>query len=100
MKEDHGNPSDNADLENAILESLQESSDAAKKAPLPEELYVFPLLRRPFFPGMAAPLVVEPGPFYEALKMIVKTEQKCVGLLLAKSEEGDPYKKKLDAYHC
>ncbi|MCB1148665.1 MAG: endopeptidase La [Chlamydiia bacterium] len=64
-------------------------SAAAEK---PDELYIFPLLRRPFFPGMAAPLVVEPGPFYDVLKVIAKTPQKSVGLFLAKDEDADIYK--------
>ena len=81
-------------LENSVLNSLGESQQNQIKAiSTPETLCIFPLLRRPFFPGMAAPLVIEPGPFYEVLKQIAKSEHKCVGLLLAKSEEGDIYKK-------
>ncbi|WP_349305667.1 endopeptidase La [Parachlamydia sp. AcF125] len=74
--------------------------DSIDKAPknikqgsaLPSDLYVFPLLRRPFFPGMAAPIVIEPGPFYEILKQIAKSEHKCVALFLTKSEDSDIYK--------
>ncbi len=58
----------------------------------PNEIYLFPLLRRPFFPGMAAPIVVEKGPFLEVLKQISRTPHKCVGLVLAKSENLDIYK--------
>ncbi|MEC7839451.1 MAG: endopeptidase La [Chlamydiota bacterium] len=57
----------------------------------PDELEFFPLLKRPFFPGMAAPLVIEPGPYFEVLKAIAKSEHKCVGLLMAKKEECDIY---------
>lgn len=57
----------------------------------PDELYVFPLTRRPFFPGMAAPIIVEPGPFYEVLKMVAKSKHKYVGLLLTKKEDADIY---------
>jgi ATP-dependent Lon protease len=81
------------ELQDAIIQSLEEShvmeSAAAEK---PEELFIFPLLRRPYFPGMAAPLVVEPGPFYDTLKVIAKTPQKSVGLFLAKDEDTDIYK--------
>ena len=76
-------------LEDAVLSSLEETSKK-KKNYSPTELDIFPLLRRPFFPGMAAPIVIEPGPFYEVLKQIAKTEHKCIGLLLTKSEGVDP----------
>jgi len=81
------------DLENAVLNSIDDEQRRTKKnnAP-PEQIDIFPLIRRPFFPGMAAPIVIEPGPFYETLKQIAKSSHKCVGLLLAKSETADPYK--------
>ena len=40
--------------------------------PNPEDLFILPLNRRPFFPGMAAPVVIEQGTYYEVLKMIAK----------------------------
>lgn len=84
------------ELESAVIDSLENQQGNKQEAPLPEELYIFPMLRRPFFPGMAAPLVVEPGPFYEVLKLIAKSEDKCIGLVLAKSEQTDIYKAKLE----
>ncbi len=85
------------ELEEAVLNSLQDSQNPSKKGGnLPEQLYIFPLVRRPFFPGMAAPIVVEPGPFYEVLKIVAKSENKYVGLLLSKKEETDIYKAKFD----
>jgi ATP-dependent Lon protease len=81
-----------AELENAVMSSLEEGASSDKSSQkLPEQLYVFPLLRRPFFPGMAAPLVIEPGPFYEILKVVAKSEHKCVGLLMSRSENIDVY---------
>ncbi len=81
------------DIENAVIHSLEEGSLTAKKPPAPpENLYIFPLLRRPFFPGMAAPFVVEPGPYFEVLKNVAKSDHKCVGLLLTKKEEADIHK--------
>ena len=80
------------ELENALLETVENSQHEKMGISAPSELCIFPLLRRPFFPGMAAPLVVEPGPFYEVLKQIAKSEQKCLGLLLAKKEDADVYK--------
>jgi ATP-dependent Lon protease len=85
------------DMENTVLNSLDENQQTLKKSTsTPEILTIFPMLRRPFFPGMAAPLVIEPGPFYETLKMIAKSEHKCVGLVLSKNEEGDIYSKGFD----
>jgi ATP-dependent Lon protease len=92
LKDDHEESSLDADLENAILSSLEQDEEAPKKAaPVPKDLYIFPLLRRPFFPGMAAPIVIEPGPFYEVLKLIAKSHHKYVGLLLTRSEEANIY---------
>lgn len=65
-------------------------------APVPEPLFIFPLLKRPFFPGMAAPLVVDPGLFLEALKEIASTEHKTLGLFLTKDETIDAYKATFD----
>lgn len=93
LNQDDDNNSLESELENAIMNSLEESHSLQKKmTALPEQVYIFPLLRRPFFPGMAAPLVIEPGPFYEVLKIIAKSEDKCVGLVLAHSENADIYK--------
>lgn len=66
---------------------------------LPKELFVIPLTRRPFFPGMAAPLVIEPGPYYEALKMIAKSEHKLLGLFMTKKEDVDIYSLKGSDFH-
>jgi ATP-dependent Lon protease len=88
------------ELENAVMNSLEDSQALQKRtAPLPDQIYLFPLIRRPFFPGMAAPLVIEPGPFYEVLKVVAKSEHKCVGLLLTRSEQADIYKTSFSDLH-
>lgn len=88
------------ELENAVLDSLEENRKVAgNDLSFPTELYVFPLVRRPFFPGMAAPIVIEPGPYYEVLKMVAKSESKCVGLFLTKAEEADVYKIGFEELH-
>lgn len=80
------------ELENT-MNSLDETNSFNKKGlASPDHIHIFPLVRRPFFPGMAAPIVIEPGPFYEILKVIAKSEHKCVGLLLTRSENADIYK--------
>lgn len=66
---------------------------------IPKSGYVIPLSRRPFFPGMAAPIVIEPGPYYEVLKMVAKTKSKCMGLFLTKSEDVDVYKLSFNDLH-
>lgn len=58
----------------------------------PDQVFIMPLTRRPFFPGMAAPVVIEPGAFYEVLKMVAKTDHKCIGLFLTKKEDVNVYK--------
>lgn len=84
-----GKESEN-EIEDAILNALNEAPDTPQKeVGLPKILDLFPLLRRPFFPGMAAPLMIEPGPFYETLKRIAKSDHKCIGLVLTKKEESD-----------
>ncbi len=57
----------------------------------PDQLYLLPLNRRPFFPGMAAPIVIEPGAYYEVLKIVAKTDHKCLGLFLTKDEDANIY---------
>lgn len=89
------------EMGDALIDSLETAQANPKKEPLfPEELYIFPVLRRPFFPGMAAPLMVEPGPFYETLKLIAKSEDKCLGLMLSKNEQIDPYAATFDDLHA
>ena len=67
--------------------------------PYPEQLYIFPLNRRPFFPGMAAPIVIEPGAYYEVLKIVAKSDHKCVGLFLTQGEDANIYKLSLNDLH-
>jgi len=56
------------------------------------EVFLLPLNKRPFFPGMAAPIYIEPGPFYEMLQVASKEEGKCLGLVMTKSEGSIPEK--------
>ena len=86
-------------LEQAVEDSLKEDSvkegkskPKGKKTEDPTEVFVIPLTRRPFFPGMAAPLVIEPGQYYEVLKQVAKSEHKALGLFLTKKEDVNIYK--------
>ncbi|MEN9343953.1 MAG: lon protease [Chlamydiota bacterium] len=82
--------------EEALVEAVHDSvqQDQKQTVPLqhPKEVYIIPLNRRPFFPGMAAPLVIEVGPYYEVLKEIAETEHRTMGLFLTKKEDADLYK--------
>lgn len=90
------NPKDMQEaFEQELAEALEESADEDTppiRAELPKELYVLPINRRPFFPGMAAPILIEPGPFYEVLKLVAKSDQKYIALLLTKKENVNIYK--------
>jgi len=78
------------EFENAMINSLDEKV-TADSLPPPQELDIFPILKRPFFPGMATPIVIDPGPYFEVIKKIAKSEHKCIGLVLTKTEEIDIY---------
>jgi len=83
-------PTMEQDLEEAIMHTLSATEPPGKKnSILPDNLYIFPIVRRPFFPGMAAPLMVEPGPLYEVLKASAKSENKFIGCVLTKQEDAD-----------
>ena len=79
--------------------SKQEKKTLLPGLPYPDQLYLLPLNRRPFFPGMAAPIVIEPGMYYEVLKIIAKTDHKCVGLFLTHQEDINIYKIGIDDLH-
>lgn len=92
---DDKNGDDNLDedLVEAVQDSLeQDQKQRPSSSPLPKDLYVIPLNRRPFFPGMAAPLVIEPGAYYEVLKAVAETEHRTMGLFLTKKEDVNLYK--------
>jgi ATP-dependent Lon protease len=82
-------------LEEALIEAVERSAqqDHQKNgAELPDQVFVIPLNRRPFFPGMAAPIVIEPGAYYEVLKAVAKSDHKFLGLFLTRQEEANIYK--------
>ncbi len=84
-------------LADAVHESVKQDQQRDKmSAGGPEEVFIIPLTRRPFFPGMAAPIVIEPGAYYEMLKAVANSEHKCMGLFLTKSEDINVYKTTFD----
>ena len=81
-----------AQLQEALEESLEEDATLEENTPLPPDLFILPVNRRPFFPGMAAPIMIEPGPYYEVLKKLAKEDEKYIALVLTKKEHTDIYK--------
>ena len=95
MKQEFDDRSFEIELENAILNVVDSDEQDAITAPEhPDELFIFPVLRRPFFPGMAAPIIVETGPYYQVLKQLAKSEDSCLALVLTKKETVDIHKLK------
>ncbi len=84
--------SEDSDVEEAEVLQKKEGKALLPVLPYPEQLYILPLNRRPFFPGMAAPIVIEPGAYYEVLKIVAKTDHKCLGLFLTLKEDVNIYK--------
>jgi ATP-dependent Lon protease len=97
----HDNPNVPEEAQNEKSAGAEKKEERAllPTLPYPEQLYLLPLNRRPFFPGMAAPIVIEPGPYYEVLKIIAKTEHKCLGLFLTLKEDVNIYKIGLEDLH-
>lgn len=87
-------------VEEAVREAINQEEDAtrSKKSP-PTLLPIFPLVRRPFFPGIAAPITVEEGPFLDVIKKCLRTEQRHIGLVLTREETANPLKVKLSDLH-
>src|SRR5579871_4034876 len=92
MEENDFKPDPTEDPVSERSEEPKEEKTLLPSLPYPDQLYILPLNRRPFFPGMAAPIVIEPGAYYEVLKMVAKTDHKCVGLFLTHKEDANIYK--------
>jgi ATP-dependent Lon protease len=87
------------ELEETVLQAIADETAIPLNINDPDEVYLIPLLRRPFFPGMAAPIVIEPGRYYEMLQELAKSPQKMVGLVLTKEDDADITKLKVDDLH-
>ncbi|ASD30488.1 endopeptidase La [Chlamydia abortus] len=72
-----------------LLDESEEVEEKSDDRSLPADLFILPLNKRPFFPGMAAPILIESGPYYEVLKLLAKSSQKYIGLVLTKKEDAD-----------
>ncbi len=87
------------EIEEALLASDSKLLHANKNEIIPKTVCILPISRRPFFPGMAAPVMIEQGPHYDLLKSVVDEDKKFIGLVLTKDEEQDPLKAKLKDLH-
>lgn len=77
-------------IEEVILQTLKNDEEESKQeVEAPGVIHFIPITRRPFFPAMAAPIFIEPGPFFEVLKNVMRSKHKYVGLLLTKDEDQD-----------
>lgn len=72
-----------------LLDESVETEEKEDGRSLPSELFILPLNKRPFFPGMAAPILIESGPYYEVLTLLAKSSQKYIGLVLTKKEDAN-----------
>jgi ATP-dependent Lon protease len=105
MRDSSSSESENEGMaEEILIEAVRKSvtPDDAKRntaARFPLQVFIIPLNRRPFFPGMAAPIVIEPGPFYEVLKLVAKSESKCLGLFLTTDEDMNVYQVGFENLH-
>lgn len=60
---------------------------------LPDELYIIPLLSRPYFPGIPVPLIVERPEAQNTLRQLLESKQYTIGLVLEKQPAtADPQK--------
>jgi len=95
LNNDKENQLPDEEIEEALVEAVQKSANSEQpksQIEFPNQVFVVPLSRRPFFPGMAAPIVIEPGAFYEVLKTVAKSEHKFLGLFLTREEDENIYK--------
>jgi ATP-dependent Lon protease len=72
----------------------QQEPDAEASLPvdltkiLPNELVIYPLGGRPFFPGMLTPIQVDGSPYYEIIQKALDTPGKMFGIVLSQAEDG------------
>ncbi len=70
---------------------IKKASEATSIDEYPANIAILPLTSRVYMPGMAVPIVIEPGVYYDLLKDLVKNETKFIGLVLTKDKEQDIY---------
>lgn len=87
---DQENADLSSDKEPPLQELLKKDEVVASTDQLPEQLPLFPVTRRPFFPGMVIPIqILKKSKLYEVVKHISKIEEKYIAIVLTKNEEID-----------
>ncbi|MBM3192743.1 MAG: endopeptidase La [Chlamydiae bacterium] len=70
---------------------IKRASEATSIEEYPVNLPILPLTSRVYMPGMAVPIVIEPGVYYDLLKELAKMDHKFLGLVLTKDKDQDIY---------
>lgn len=96
---DHSSFDEEISLEKLLEKSNDTASEMESFSDLPQDVFILPVTRRPLFPGMAIPLVIQPGPFYEVLKDLANTPNKYAGIFLTKKENANLEKIKIPQIH-
>ncbi len=88
---------DSQDLSELLTDGhFKKASEATSIDEYPANLPILPLTSRVYMPGMAVPIVIEPGVYYDLLKELAKNEHKFLGLVLTKDKEQDIYSADFD----
>jgi ATP-dependent Lon protease len=69
-------------------ENAEETLLADPTKLLPNELVIYPLGGRPFFPGMLTPIQVDGSPYYDIIRKALDTPGKMFGIVLSHAEDG------------
>ena len=91
MEEEDAMMDDSDEMQELLHLVEHKKSEPAGEAEYPHVLPIIPVTRRPYCPFMTAPIMIEPGPYYDLLKEIAKMEGKFIGIVLTKKEEQDIY---------
>ena len=75
---------------------VKRASEATSIDEYPANLPILPLTSRVYMPGMAVPIVIEPGVYYDLLKELAKMDHKFLGLVLTKDKDQDIYDVEFD----
>jgi ATP-dependent Lon protease len=76
------------DLAEAILDSWNSTWDDHKEIKIKtNELFILPITQRPLFPGtLTQNIVIDAGPYEEALKELIRSKNRNIGLVLTRDE--------------
>lgn len=67
----------------------ERKTEQVDKSNLPKQLYLLPLVERPFFPPQTLPLLLDMDPWMETIDKINETKGRMAGLVLSRSDSSD-----------